>query len=39
VARRASAQGLGFGVALVFEVIAVVLAARLLLIGARSGFL
>jgi hypothetical protein len=39
IGRRASDQGLGFGVALVFEVAAVVLAARLLLIGARSGFL
>jgi hypothetical protein len=39
LARRAASQGLGFGVALVFEVIALVLAARLLLIGARSGFL
>jgi hypothetical protein len=39
LARRAAAQGLGFGVAVVFEVIAAVLAARLLLIGARSGFL
>jgi NADH:ubiquinone oxidoreductase subunit 2 (subunit N) len=39
LARRATAQGLGFGVAVVFEVIAAVLAARLLLIGARSGFL
>jgi hypothetical protein len=37
--RRAAEQGLGFGVALVFEVGALVLAARLLLIGARSGFL
>jgi hypothetical protein len=37
--RRAAAQGLGFGVALVFEVVAVVMAARLLLVGARSGFL
>jgi hypothetical protein len=37
--RRAAEQGLGFGVALVFEVGAVVLAARLVLIGARSGFL
>ena len=39
IGRRASAQGLGFGMALVFEVVAVVMAARLLLIGARSGFL
>lgn len=39
LARGAAAQGLGFGVAVVFEVIAAVLAARLLLIGARSGFL
>jgi hypothetical protein len=39
IGRRAAAQGLGFGVALVFEVVAVVMAARLLLVGARSGFL
>jgi hypothetical protein len=37
--RRAADQGLGFGVALVFEVGALILATRLLLIGARSGFL
>lgn len=36
---RAREEGLGFGVALVFEVGALVLAARLLLLGAQRGFL